>query len=182
MTYKVYDTCSLLLNPDHLFQQDEFKVVISSITLDEIENIKTAYNKDAETKYSARKLTKLLEQYDGCYEILLYKKTNDALIEEYNCELTNDMKIIVSAKLFRQDHPFDTVIFVTNDLCCKHFARLYFDGPVESYQEEKYEYDGYKEVYLSDEEMSYFYSHPEENTYGLYINQYLIVYNAANKI
>ena len=114
MTYKVYDTCSLLLNPDHLFQQDEFKVVISSITLDEIENIKTAYNKDAETKYSARKLTKLLEQYDGCYEILLYKKTNDALIEEYNCELTNDMKIIISAELFRANHPFDTIIFVTN--------------------------------------------------------------------
>ena len=48
MTYKFYDTCSLLLKTNHLFDEEDVKVVISSISLKELEDIKTANNKDAE--------------------------------------------------------------------------------------------------------------------------------------
>ena len=50
---KFYDTCSLLRKVDSLFDEENF--VISSVTLKELENIKTSVNKDAEIKYSARK-------------------------------------------------------------------------------------------------------------------------------
>lgn len=34
MIYKFFDTCSLLLKANHLFdEQDDYKIVISSITL-----------------------------------------------------------------------------------------------------------------------------------------------------
>lgn len=94
--------------------------------------------------------------------------------------LNNDSKIIMCAIRFRDAHLADDVIFVTNDLSCKHLAHLYFGDNVESVIEEKYDYDGYKEVYLNEEEMSNFYSHMNENLYDLFINQYLLVYNANN--
>ena len=43
--YNFYDTSSLLLRENDLFKTDE-EVIISSITLNELENIKSAYNKD----------------------------------------------------------------------------------------------------------------------------------------
>ena len=55
-TYKFYDTSSLLLKANSLFE-DGILFAISSITLNELENIKTSSHKDAEVKYAARKLT-----------------------------------------------------------------------------------------------------------------------------
>lgn len=144
-----------------------------------MENIKTAYNKDSEVKYSARKVLQLLEKYYGYYLIEQFSPEYDQIIAGNNMPLTNDSKIIISAIKCREKIGDYDMIFVTNDLSCKHLARLYFGDNVESVIEEKYDYDGYKEVYLNEEEMSDFYSHPEENKYGLFINQYLLIYDAA---
>lgn len=54
---KFYDTSSLLLIPDDLF--DEY-FVISSITLSELEEIKNSRNKDFSIKAKARHLTQFL--------------------------------------------------------------------------------------------------------------------------
>ena len=43
MVFKFYDTCSLLLKANEMW--DENHLVISSITLEELENIKTHKNK-----------------------------------------------------------------------------------------------------------------------------------------
>ena len=42
MKFKCYDTCSLLEQAGHLFETDEYSLVITSITLEELENIKTS--------------------------------------------------------------------------------------------------------------------------------------------
>lgn len=180
MIYKFYDTCSLLKNSDYMFQEEDVKVAISSITLEEIENIKTALNKDADIKYSARKALRVLEEYYGTYEIVMFDAFLQSLLEMTDMPINNDAKIIMCARHFQEKHPSDTIIFITNDLSCKHLAHLYFGNNVESIIEEKYDYDGYKEVYLNEEEMSNFYSHMNENLYDLFINQYLLVYNADN--
>lgn len=179
-TYKFYDTCSLLKNADHMFQEENVTVVISSITLEEIEGIKTALNKDADVKYSARKALRTLEEYYGEYEIVMFEPSFQQAIEGNNMPLNNDSKIIMCAIRFRDAHLADDVIFVTNDLSCKHLAHLYFGDNVESVEEEKYDYDGYKEVYLDEDGMSEFYSNMDKNLYDLYINQYLLIYNAAD--
>lgn len=55
---RFYDTSSLLMARESLFNtQDRF--VISSITFKELEYIKTANNKDPETKYAARLLLRV---------------------------------------------------------------------------------------------------------------------------
>ena len=58
---RFYDTCSLLKRVDRLFDEDNEKFIISSVTLNELENIKTSANKDVDTKFAARKLLHLLD-------------------------------------------------------------------------------------------------------------------------
>ena len=82
--------------------------------------------------------------------------------------LTNDAKIIACARHFASTHPEDEIIFVSNDLICRHIASLYFK--TEKIIEDDFDYDGFKEVRLDEDEMSNFYSHPEENTFNLLVN------------
>ena len=177
MIYKFYDTCSLLLKVDNLWEEDTV-LVLSSITLEELENIKTAANKDPDVKFAARKLAHELDEHfgDGSYTIMIW---NNDLMEDLvkaHLPVTNDSKIIICAKAYQAlINPEDEYFFYTNDICCKHMAHLTLDCPIRSHEEEKYDYDGYLEVIMDDEEMADFYSHPEENKYGLYINQYILV-------
>jgi len=50
---KFYDTSSLLLCSEEVLTGAE-KIIFSSITLGELEHIKTASNKDENVKYTAR--------------------------------------------------------------------------------------------------------------------------------
>lgn len=61
---KFYDTSSLLVKMDDLFKEP---FVISSVSLAELERIKTSRDKDFSIKQKARRLTKLLELNEGNY-------------------------------------------------------------------------------------------------------------------
>ena len=136
MVYKFYDTCSLLLKANHLFD-DSNKVVISSITLQELEDIKTSAHKDAEVKYSARQLLRALEANKDKYEIHIFKNAMLQPFEEKDLAINNDIKILATA--FDYDyyiHPDETV-FVTNDLALKTIANMFFgEDSIESVNED----------------------------------------------
>ncbi len=175
MKFKCYDTCSLLKEAGHLFTSDDFTLIISSIVLEELEDIKSRSNRDADVKFAARKVLQDLDAHYGSYEIIMY---NDEFVEPLvsaGLSITNDVKIIACALDFAKQRPDDEIIFVSNDLICRHIASMFL--PVEQVVEEDYDYDGYKEMYLTEEEMNDFYSNPDKNIYDLYINQYLLIYN-----
>ena len=176
MKYKCYDTCSLLEQAGHLFDSDEFTLVISSITLEELENIKTSGNKDPDVKYAARKVLTDMDEHYGAFEIVLYNDSYGDMMMRDGISLSNDAKIIACARHFAAKHPQDEVIFVSNDLICRHIASMYF--VTEKVIEEDYDYDGYKEVYLDEDGLIEFYSNQDKNLYDLFINQYLLVYDA----
>ena len=178
MKYKFYDTCSLLLKANHLWDENDETLVISTITLEELEHIKTASNKDPDVKFAARKVAHELDEHYGEYQVMIWNHACMDFINEHQLPLNEDSKILSCAyefsKLLKEG---DTITFITNDLCCKHLARACLDMPVESYEEEVYEYDGYKEVYLDTDQMSEFYCSMDKNLFDLYVNQYLLVYN-----
>lgn len=176
MKYKCYDTCSLLEQAGHLCDSDEFTLVISSITLEELESIKTSGNKDPDVKYAARKVLTDMDEHYGAFEIVLYNDSYGDMMMRDGISLSNDAKIIACARHFAAKHPQDEVIFVTNDLICRHIASMYF--VTEKVIEEDYDYDGYKEVYLDEDGLIEFYSNQDKNLYNLFINQYLLVYDA----
>lgn len=176
MKYKFYDTCSLILKANHLWDEDA-TIVISTITLEELEHIKTAANKDPDVKFAARKVVHELDEHYDDYEVVIWNHTLLEMMNEHHLPLTEDSKIITCAKWFQEQHPGDEISFVTNDLCCKHIARTILNMPIESYIEEAYDYDGYKEVYLDTDKMSEFYCNQDKNLFDLHINEYLLVHD-----
>ena len=82
MSKKFYDTCALLnlVDDSSLFDEEFF---ISSITLHELEHIKTSRNKDEYVRYAARKLTRLLdENYNMYYVVVFDNKISNYIVEE----------------------------------------------------------------------------------------------------
>ena len=183
MTYNFYDTSSLLLKLSTLFEDGQ-RFAISSITLNELEGIKTSTHKDAELKYSARRLLHILDEHRGEYDIQIFRPSYLEPIVEKDLEITNDMKILACALAYdRECHPDETV-FVTNDLALKTIANLFFgtDSIQSVNEEESDEYSGYKNLHLDEEQMIEFYSKPYENIYNLRINEYAIIYNSDNQV
>ena len=178
---KFFDTNTILDLQDKMFE-DNF--CISSISLQEMENIKTSGRKDEETKYKARKALHLLDENKDKYEVVIYTTAMENYIVEKQLEITPDTKIIASCAFSRgllsQDTDF---VFVTNDIACKMIASKIFSLEVESVGENKLdEYKGFVEKSLSEDEMAYFYEHLQENVFDLYTNEYLILKNDKNQI
>lgn len=178
---KFYDTNAILDLQDKMFEDD---FCISSVSLQEMENIKTSGRKDEETKYKARKALHLLDENKDKYEVVIYTTAMENYISEKQLEITHDAKIIASCAFSRGLLPQDTeFVFVTNDIACKMIASKIFDLEVESVGTNKLdEYKGFIEKSLSEEDMAYFYEHLQENVFGLLINQYLILKDTKDEV
>lgn len=177
---KFYDTCSLLKKVDTLFPTED-NIVISTITLGELENIKTSSHKDVDIKFAARKLIHLLEENNNQYEIIPYLEHYGDYVKEF--ELTPDMKILASAIAYATINNIeDKIVFVTNDLALKQIAKQFIAHVDSVPEEDEDNYVGYLEVTMTDEEMNYFYMNMDMNLYNLCINQYLVIYNTEGEV
>lgn len=182
MKFKFYDTSSLLLSADILFEDNQdYTILISSITLQELEKIKTSTTKDATIKHAARVLLHKLDEHIDDYICILYY---DNLQRRYlaDLELNNDAKIIACALDWLEDSPDDEdFTFYTNDLAMKQLVRLLLPTvKITSIKPNKQKYTGYLEVSMSDIEMAAFY----EGTFKIpaLINQYINIYNNAGEL
>lgn len=179
---RFYDTCSLLLAGESVFDTEE-KFVVSSISFKELERIKTASNKDADVKYSARVLLHLFEQHPDQYDVVIHKSIYEQAIVEKQLDITDDTRILSDAYWYNTNIRCDEVIFVTNDLSLKHIANLFFgNGMVESVPEDTDDYSGYKEVAADDDMLAAFYQDPSFNHYNLHIGEYLVIRNNDNEV
>lgn len=183
MEYKLFLDTNALLN----LQQAAFKepFVISQKTLEEIENIKTSGKKDGEVKYKARLIAHLLDENFGKYEVVRTTSSTKHVIESCDLEETPDNIILASAYLYNKDTA--PIIFCTDNLNCKFLARNIFALTTKGVNDINLvknieEYTGYKDVTLSDEEMSYFYLHTNENIYDSLVNEYLIIRKSDGEI
>lgn len=178
---KFYDTSSLLLRVDGLFE-DVQPFAISSITLEELENIKTSANKDAEVKYAARKLLHMLDANSTKYKVVIFKQSYMDIVLGNDLPVTNDSKILACAKVFKDEHPEDEVCFITNDLALKMLAKLLFENISSVRENEQDDYSGWKSIILDDDQMSAFYSDFNKNHYDLKVGQYLVVRDKDGEI
>lgn len=140
---------------------DFFK--ISSITLEELENIKTSRYKDDNVKFAARKITRELWENPQRYEVINYKEAIQ--------EISNDEKILLCAK---SDPEIDTI--VTEDICFGNIAATSFKiERLSDSLSKKDKYLGYVEKELSDDELNDLYSQRNVNTQSLLENEYLLI-------
>ena len=172
-----FDTCSLLTAVNDLDEWvANYKVAISSITLQELERIKTSSNKDADVKYAARRLVEFFNTDIMSDEIDIVIFRNDMLIpiKEQDLDITDDMRILATAIYYDKKIAPDNTYFITNDSCLRALARLFFGNEmICSIEEDSVPYAGFLELKLNDEQMAEFYSNPNKNLYGLEVNEYI---------
>ena len=180
-TINFYDTSSLLLMAEDLFKNNE-RFAIASITLEELENIKSSANKDSDIKYTARKLARLLNEHMGEYDVEFFNENMLKPISVLNLPVNNDTKIIACGLNYEKKLGFGKKIsFITNDICLKHLANLFFTW-VSSIEIKEDNYCGYKELILNEKELSDLYSNFNFNHFNLYINQYAVIKNELKEI
>lgn len=177
-----FDTNALLNLQKHAFKE---KFVIAQKTLEEIEGIKTSGTKDGETKLKARKLAHLLDEHSEDYEVVFYGSDIFTVLHDFNLEEKPDNIILASAYYYNECiHP---IVFCTDDINCKFISKKIFQLTTKGINEinlirDMEEYTGYKDVIMSDEEMSEFYCNLNQNKYGLLCNEYLIIRNSTSEI
>lgn len=189
MTYNFYDTCSLLAKTSHLWRNPDELIIISSITLDELENIKTSANKDLEIKFTARRLLQELDEHEGSYKVVVWNKKSNDFLKQCPYNDTNDVKILIGALNYFSTLPKDAeCYFITNDLNCKVIAKHFFEYyhlpqniKIDKYTD-NYTYTGIKEVILDEQGLLDFYENININYFDLLAGQYLIIRNPEGEI
>ena len=175
------DTNALLNLGENAFKE---RFIIAQKTLEEIENIKISSNKDNEIKYKARNIARLLDAHENGYDVIAYSPEIKRIIDNHFLSETPDNIILASAYYCNLNEP---VLVCSDDLNCKFISRNIFGLTTKGINEINLvknldEYTGYKDVTLSDEEMSYFYLHSNENIYGCLMNEYLIIRKSDGEV
>lgn len=160
----------------------EFKnIYISPISLTELENIKTSYNKSEELKYLARSAVRdIISSIDILTTRFLSQRKVDKLLKKYNfLRDINDHRMLCEAELLARETG-EKVQFVTADGAqylfaseMPHLQALFYESRNEKNEEI---YCGWSRHYLDDEKMNLLYSDPKMNILNCRINEYAQIY------
>lgn len=175
---KVYDTSALLEMYDNLELNSD--CYISTIVLNELENIKTSYSKDREVKSQARQVVRILQRSAySCWTDT--KRPVERLLKQYNKYLDdkNDTRILLEAYHVSRRHPVE---FYTGDNTLYLFAKNLFESKrfkpilVGEISKKRF-WDGMKEITPTEEEWDKLYNIAiHENFFNLKINEYGVLY------
>ena len=169
MAIRFYDTNSIISDCT-----DISNVVISSKTLDELENIKSSSHKDNDIKYKARVAVRAIREQKP--EIIVVDKIDYDRIESLGLEVTNDNLIIASADRYSRLNPEEDVVFCTNDILCGLIAEKYFGLKVEEVSQKKDNiYKGYKAVHGNSNTINEYMNSIDFGDWS--VNEYLIIEN-----
>lgn len=182
MTHTLFFDTNALLNLQGSAFKEHF--VIAQKTLEEIENIKTSSRKDSEIKWKARKVSKLLDDNYGNYTVIGFSQEIKSILEDKGLEETPDNIILASAY---HRNITERILVCTDDINCRFISREIFNLPTKGVNDINIvanveEYKGYKEVTLSDEEMSNLYTNLDKNIYNCLLNEYLIIHKSDGEI
>lgn len=172
------DTNILLSHLDQLEKEDFF--FLSSVSINELEEIKTNRNKTEDVKYVARKAVRFLNQYPEKYGVVVYDNLIRSKYLDTGLDESHDVQIIKCAA-YTKDQKYE-IEFVSDDILARIIARDYFEldtaGMKDNHQDL---YKGYIVKSLSDDEIANIYNHMDVNTYDMCLGQYLIVKNLNNE-
>lgn len=170
---RFYDTCSIMEDSGDLSD-----VVISSVTIQELEHIKTSNSKSEDVRAKARRAVKNIRKYK--VETIIYNPEWDIELLGMGLEDNNDNKIIISCSKANCD------IFYTEDYLCELIASKIFNFETKRVRDDiTDEYKGFIEVEDSDERTFDIYE-PEDgvckNSFNLITNQYVNVMRDGESI
>ena len=159
------------------------KFVISILTLEELEEIKTSAFKSEETKFKARQATRLLSEHQDSYDVELVTDEIIKIVDTVGMEEKID-SFILATVIYHYKNISD-ITFGTDDLSLYNISTQLSPVSVklgkEIFNDTGNVYKGYKEIKLSNWNLDYFCNHLNENLYHNLINEYLIVNDENNE-
>ena len=168
-----YDTNAVLELQNKIFDQHFY---ISSVTLEELEKIKTSSRHDETVKYKARKILHLLDEYTDKYDVVMYQNVIGDIINEKLIEITPDSKIVACCSFIQNLIQCDQqLVFCTNDIACKMIASKIFGLEVESVGEKENIYKGYRVIKGNTEQINNLMDNMDLSDWNT--NEYLIIQN-----
>ena len=178
-----YDTNVLLSNDKKWFNQQK-KFFISSITIEELEQIKSSEIKNPEIKYLARKASRWLIENTNKYNVYLFD-INDKKNNKFPFTIDSpDKKILATALKASKE---EDITFLTFDFNCYLFAEVLGIKTELLKKSHSPRYDGYKKITCpTDEALADFYTKINSSSCNdfedLHINEYLLVYDKDNNL
>lgn len=170
MPKKLFLDTNILLQLQEKSFENEF--VISSKSLEEIEHIKISANKDAEIKFKARNIARLLDTHSNKYQVEIVSDKHLDILSKFNLPTSPDNLIVACAYYWNMN--IEPIVFVSGDINIKNTARKVFglevEGVVDSRDEQ---YKGYREI-TGDADFINEYMSKTCNT-NWNINEYLII-------
>lgn len=162
---KFYDTCSIMEDTGDLSD-----VMISSITIQELEHIKSSNTKSEDVRAKARQAVKNIRKYQ--VETIIYNPEWDTDLLAMGLENNNDNKIILSCSKSNCN------IFYTEDYLCELIANRIFGFETKRVRDDiTDEYKGFVIVDEYDNRLIDIYEDIEEKTnpFNLLVNQYICI-------
>lgn len=164
---KFYDT-NALLNLQENILDDYF--YISSVSLEELEEIKTSRHKDEETKAKCRKVLKILLNNQDKYRVVIYDSLAAKALELQGMQETPDNKICVCAA------DYGDVDFITDDTACLLIAKNIFKLNAHNSDVHEKIYKGYKLLKGNTAEINET-LYDKDYCSDFLTNEYLLIYN-----
>lgn len=175
MTYHFLDTSAILNGALNQYEN----TYISLLSLTELENIKTSYNKSEQIKYEARKAVRTIIESDTINYNLSSQKVITKLLKQFNfLSDINDHKIICEAEQLGKETN-TKVLFLTSDgaqyLIAQQMPHLsaIFYNPEKTEMEE---YCGWVDYSPSEQDLVTLYSMPHNNTLNSNTNEFVKIY------
>ena len=174
-----YDTNVLLSREQEWLEQEE-KFLISSVTIEQLELIKSSETKNPQMKYLARKVCNWLINNPDKYIVFLFDENDKIIKKKFPFTIDSpDKKILASA--LKAKNEGQNFIFATYDFNCYLFANAIGLKTKICKKNKKINYDGYKKVILkTNQELADFYTNINSNNFilqDLNINEYLLIFN-----
>ena len=171
---KFIDTNIFLTHLDQIREEEFF--LISSITISELEEIKSSKNKSDEIKHAARIATRFLDKNPNKYEVIVYSHWDKFNLKTYELEDTPDNRIIICVVYAKENLGYSNLTFLSNDILVRLIAKRYCGIDSHGLDSEIEEiYRGYQEYSFNSNELNYYLNNFEKSEWN--VNEYLIIHN-----
>ena len=165
------DTNILLSHLDQLEKEDFF--FLSSVSINELEEIKTNRNKTEDVKYAARKAVRFLNQYPEKYGVVVYDNPIRSKYLDTGLDESHDVQIIKCAAYIK-DQKYE-IEFVSDDILARIIARDYFELDTAGMKEVEKIYKGYRGITGTSNEINQYMSSFDPHDWN--VNEYIIIKN-----
>lgn len=167
----IIDTNSLINNP-HVMEDKN--VIITSLVLRELEKLELKKS-DRNLQYGIRAAKRLVEENLNNGKLEIVDIDSIGVVEGYNTDYVDNKLVKYAIE--------NSYGIITDDILLRHKAISMGVRTIKSSdQEDDIEYKGFVERVVSDEERKDIYTNLDKNTYGLFVNQYLILKDEEDEI